>query len=147
MGGFHIRITPIPHWSFPSRPTILSSIFKSVFVNARGACLSLMLTGVLWGCDSQTSKMEAIESQSKVLICSLNASPLKIEITKGSLDATLLYDGKESKINLLEVKDFYQIIMRFDPQIGQLKINKMGNELTQLKSGNEQVATCLIEMR
>jgi len=106
-----------------------------------------MLTGVLWGCDSQTSKMEAIESQSKVLICSLNASPLKIEITKGSLDATLLYDGKESKINLLEVKDFYQIIMRFDPQIGQLKINKMGNELTQLKSGNEQVATCLIEMR
>jgi hypothetical protein len=37
--------------------------------------------------------------------------------------------------------------MRFDPQIGQLKINKMGNELTQLKSGKEQIATCLIEMR
>jgi hypothetical protein len=106
-----------------------------------------MLSVFLWGCDSQTSKIEAIESQSKLLICSLNGNPLKIEITKDSLDAVLIYESKESKINLLEVKDFYQIIMRFDPQIGQLKINKMGNELTQLKSGKEQIATCLIEMR
>ncbi len=106
-----------------------------------------MLTLALWGCDSQTPKIEAIDSQTKTLTCSLNGSPVKIEITKGSLDAALLYEGKESKINLLEVKDFYQIIMRFDPQIGQLKINKMGNELTQLKSGNEQVVACLNESR
>jgi hypothetical protein len=116
-------------------------------MNARGAFLSLILTLVLWGCDSQAPKIEAIDSQAKTLKCSLNGSPLKIEITKGSLDAAMLYEGKESKINLLEVKDFYQIIMRFDPQIGQLKINKMGNELTQLKSGIEQVATCLNELR
>ena len=50
-------------------------------------------------------------------------------------------------MNLLEVKDFYQILMRFDPQIGQLKINKMGNELTQVKSGNEQVSTCVAELK
>jgi len=106
-----------------------------------------MLTMVLGGCDSQTPKIEAIDSQTKMLSCSLNASPLKIEITKGSLDAVMLYEGKESKINLLEVKDFYQIIMRFDPQIGQLKINKIGNELTQLKSGNEQVTTCVAELK
>ena len=106
-----------------------------------------MLTMVLGGCDSQAPKIEAIDSQTKMLSCSLNASPLKIEITKGSLDAVMLYEGKESKINLLEVKDFYQIIMRFDPQIGQLKINKMGSELTQLKGGNEQIATCLNELR
>jgi hypothetical protein len=36
--------------------------------------------------------------------------------------------------------------MRFDPQIGQLKINKMGNELIQLKSGNEQITTCSIQL-
>jgi hypothetical protein len=68
-------------------------------------------------------------------------------ITKGSLDASLLYDSKEIKANLLEVKDFYQILMRFDPQIGQLKINKMGNELTQLKSGNEQTTACVAELK
>jgi hypothetical protein len=50
-------------------------------------------------------------------------------------------------VNLLEVKDFYQILMRFDPQIGQLKINKMGNELTQVKAGNEQAATCMAELK
>jgi hypothetical protein len=37
--------------------------------------------------------------------------------------------------------------MRYDPQIGQLKINKLGNELTQLKSGNEQVTTCITELK
>jgi len=116
-------------------------------MNVRGVFLSLMLTLVLWGCDSQAPKIEVIDSQAKTLTCSLNGSPLKIEITKSSLDAAMFYEGKESKINLLEVKDFYQIIMRFDPQIGQLKINKMGNELTQLKSGIEQVATCLDELR
>ena len=83
----------------------------------------------------------------QVLTCSLNGSPIQIGITKGSLDANLLYEGKELKVNLLEVKDFYQILMRFDPQIGQLKINKMGNELTQVKSGNEQVSTCVAELK
>jgi hypothetical protein len=111
---------------------------KGVFI-----CLTLTLT--LWGCDSQAPKIAAIDSQSKILTCTLNASPLKIVITKGSLDAGLLYEGKELKVNLLEVKDFYQILMRFDPHIGQLKINKLGNELIQLKSGDEQIATCATE--
>ena len=106
-----------------------------------------MLSLVLWGCDSQTPKIDAIDSQTKTLTCSLNGGTIKMDITKGSLDALFLYEGREMKVNLLEVKDFYQIIMRFDPQIGQLKINKMGNELTQLKSGIEQVATCLDELR
>jgi hypothetical protein len=116
-------------------------------MSPRGALVSLILTIVLWGCDSQTSKIEAIDSQTKTLICALNGSPMKIEISKGSLDASLIYDGKQLKINLLEVKDFYQIIMRFDPQIGQLKINKMGNELRQLKSGNEQIIACITELK
>ena len=101
----------------------------------------------LWGCDSQTAKIEAINSQTKTLSCSLNGSPIKIEIMKGSLDASLLFEDKEIKVNFLEVKDFYQILMRFDPQIGQLKINKMGNELTQLKSGIEKITTCTTELK
>ena len=113
----------------------------------KGVLISLLLTLALCGCDSQAPKIEAIDSQSKVLTCSLNGSPIQIEIIKGSLDANLLYEGKELKVNLLEVKDFYQILMRFDPQIGQLKINKMGNELTQVKGGNEQVATCVAELK
>ncbi len=111
------------------------------------ALSNVILMLLLTGCDSQTPKIEAIDSQTKTLSCSLNGSPLKIEITKGSLDAVLLYEGKESKINLLEVKDFYQIIMRFDPQIGQLKMNKLGNELIQVKVGNERVTTCVAELK
>jgi hypothetical protein len=109
--------------------------------------ISLLLTLALWGCDAQAPKIEAIDSQSKTLSCSLNGSPAQILITKGSLDGILLYEGKESKVNLLEVKDFYQIIMRFDPQIGQLKINKMGNELTQVKAGSEQTTACVAELK
>jgi hypothetical protein len=116
-------------------------------MKAQAVFISVMLTVVLCGCDGQGPKIEAVDSQSKTLSCSLNGSPAQIVITKGSLDASLLYDGKEIKVNLLEVKDFYQIIMRFDPLIGQLKINKLGNELTQLKSGNEQVATCITELK
>ena len=101
-----------------------------------------MLTLFLCGCDAQEPKIEAIDSQSKTLSCSLNGNPAQISITKGSLDASLLYEGKVIKVNLLEVKDFYQIIMRFDSKIGQLKINKIGNELTQLKSGNEVITAC-----
>ena len=116
-------------------------------MGVKGVFTSLMLTLALWGCDSQAPKVEAIDHQSKILTCSLNGSPAQILITKGSLDASLLYDSKEIKVNLLEVKDFYQILMRFDPQIGQLKINKMGNELTQLKSGNEQTTACVAELK
>jgi hypothetical protein len=116
-------------------------------MNLKGVSISLMLTLALWGCDSQAPKIEVIDNQSKVLKCTLNGSPIQIGITKGSLDANLLYEGKELKVNLLEVKDFYQILMRFDPQIGQLKMNKMGNELTQVKNGNEQVSTCVAELK
>ena len=116
-------------------------------MNAKAAFISVVLTLVLWGCDAQGPTIEAIDNQSKTLSCSLNGSPAQILIAKGSLDAILLYEGKEIKVNLLEVKDFYQIIMRFDLQIGQLKINKMGNELTQLKGGNEQVTTCVAELK
>jgi len=101
-----------------------------------------VLTLFLCGCDAQGPKIEAIDSQSKTLSCFLDGTPAQILITKGSLDASLLYEGKVIKVNLLEVKDFYQIIMRFDSKIGQLKINKMGNELTQLKSGNEVITAC-----
>ncbi|MBU3607321.1 hypothetical protein [Polynucleobacter nymphae] len=120
---------------------------KSSGMRTQELLISILLSLALWGCDSQAPKVEAIDSQSKVLTCSLNGSPTQIGITKGSLDANLLYEGKELKVNLLEVKDFYQILMRFDPQIGQLKINKMGNELTQVKSGNEQVSTCVAELK
>ena len=114
-------------------------------MKARTALISTVLILVLCGCDAQAPKIEAIDSQSKTLSCSLNGNPAQILITKGSLDASLVYEDKELKVNLLEVKDFYQILMRFDPQIGQLKINKMGNELTQLKSGNEKITTCMAE--
>ncbi|MBU3603786.1 hypothetical protein [Polynucleobacter sp. AP-Kaivos-20-H2] len=116
-------------------------------MNTRSRFIGLMLTLVLWGCDSQAPKIEAIESQNKSLSCSLNGSPLKIEITKGSLDAAMYYEGKESKINLLEVKDFYQIIMRFNPQIGQLKINKMGNELIQFRNSEERITSCTTQLK
>ena len=101
----------------------------------------------LWGCDSQAPKIEAIDSQTKTLSCSLNGDPITIGIIKGSLDASLLFEGKEIKVNLLEVKDFYQILMRFDPQIGQLKINQLGTELTQVKSGNEKITACTTEVK
>ena len=116
-------------------------------MDLKGALSSVMLVFLLMGCVPQAPKIEAIDNQTKTLTCSLNGDPISIAITKGSLDASLLYGGKEIKANLLEVKDFYQIIMRFDPQIGQLKINKMGNELAQLKSGNEQVTTCITELK
>ena len=116
-------------------------------MRTQGVLISLLLMLALWGCDAQAPKVEAIDSQGKTLTCSLNGSPIQISITKGSLDASLLYEGKEIKANLLEVKDFYQILMRFDPQIGQLKINKAGNELTQVKGGNEQVSTCVAELK
>jgi hypothetical protein len=104
-----------------------------------------LVTLLLWGCDASGPTIEAINSQTKVILCTLNGGPLKLEITKGSLDANLFLADKEIKVNLLEVKDSYQILMRFDPQIGQLKINKIGNELMQVKNGNEQTVACVAE--
>jgi hypothetical protein len=116
-------------------------------MDLKGAHSRVMLVLLLMGCGPQSPKIEVIDNQTKTLTCSLNGNPISIAITKGSLDASLLYGDKEIKANLLEVKDFYQIIMRFDPQIGQLKINKLGNELTQVKGGNEQVTACVAELK
>jgi hypothetical protein len=109
----------------------------------RHLCLSL-IAPLLWGCDSSEPKFEAINSQNKQIQCALNGSPIKLEITKGSLDANLFLADKEIKVNLLEVKDFYQILMRFDPSIGQLKINKAGTELIQLREAQERTEPCSI---
>lgn len=100
---------------------------------------------LLLGCDTGGPSVEPINTQNKVIRCTLNGSPLRIDITKGSLDANLFLGEREIKVNLLEVKDSYQILMRFDPQIGQLKMNKMGNELMQVKNGNEQTVACVAE--
>ena len=104
-----------------------------------------LVTLVLWGCDAGGPSIEPINSRNKMINCTLDGSPLRIDITKDSLDANLFLGDREIKVNLLEVKDFYQILMRFDPQIGQLKINKMGNELMQVKNGNEQTIACVAE--
>ena len=107
----------------------------------RHLCLSLIAL-LLWACDSSEPKFEAINNQDKQIQCTLNGSPIKLEITKGSLDANLFLANKEIKVNLLEVKDFYQILMRFDPSIGQLKINKAGTELIQLREAQERTEPC-----
>ena len=107
-------------------------------------CLAPLL---LLGCDSGGPVLESINSQNKSIQCTLNASPLRIDITKGSLDANLFLGGKEMKVNLLEVKDFYQILMRFDPEIGQLKINKAGTELIQLHKAQERTESCSTELK
>jgi hypothetical protein len=104
-----------------------------------------LVTLFLWGCDAGKPTFEAINSQNKIIQCTLNGSPLKLEITKGSLDANLFLVNKEIKVNLLEVKDFYQVLMRFDPNIGQLKINKAGTELIQLREGQERIESCSME--
>ena len=70
-----------------------------------------------------------------------------LEIVKGSLDTNLFLADKEIKVNLLEVKDFYQILMRFDPNVGQLKINKAGTELIQLRESQERIETCSMQLK
>jgi hypothetical protein len=107
-------------------------------------CLAPLL---LLGCDAGGPVLEAINSQNKSIQCTLNASPLRIDVTKGSLDANLFLGDKEIRVNLLEVKDFYQILMRFDPQIGQLKINKAGTELIQLRKAQERIESCSTELQ
>jgi len=116
-------------------------------MSVKAAFISSVLMLVLCGCDPQAPKIEAIDSQSKTLLCSLNASSLQIEIAKGSLDASLFLGEREIKVNLLEVKDFYQILMRFDPNIGQLKINKAGTELIQLRESQERTESCTMQLR
>ena len=106
-----------------------------------------LVTLFLWGCDAGKPTFEAINSQNKIIQCTLNGSPLKLEITKGSLDANLFLADKEIKVNLLEVKDFYQVLMRFDPEIGQLKINKAGTELIQLRKAQERTESCSTELK
>ena len=102
---------------------------------------------LLWGCDASGPTFESIDSQNKIIQCALNGSLLKIDITKGSLDAKLFLGDREIKVNLLEVKEFYQILMRFDPSIGQLKINKAGTELIQLREGQERVESCSLKLK
>lgn len=109
-------------------------------------CLCLVSLS-LWGCDAGGPTVEAINSQNKVIQCTVNGGPLKLEITKGSLDANLFLADKEIKVNLLEVKDFYQILMRFDPNIGQLKINKAGTELIQLREAQERIEACSMQLK
>ena len=109
-------------------------------------CICLF-TLLLWGCDAGGPSFEAINNQNKAIQCSLNGSPLRLEITKGSLDANLFLADKEIKVNLLEVKDFYQVLMRYDPNIGQLKINKAGTELIQLREAQERTESCATELK
>jgi len=96
----------------------------------------------LTGCNEQREKTKSIEEQSKTISCTLNDKALKIAISKGSLTANFIYDGKTSLVNLLKFQDTYQILMKFDPQIGQLKINQTGTELTQLVNQQEKRASC-----
>jgi hypothetical protein len=85
----------------------------------------------LTACNEQPPKSVSIEDRSKTINCILNDQNLEIVISKGTLTANFIYDGKSSLVNLLKFKDTYQILMKFDPQIGQLKINQLGTELTQ----------------
>ncbi len=96
----------------------------------------------LTGCNEQREKTKSIEEQSKTISCTLNDKALEIAISKGSLTANFIYDGKTSLVNLLKFQDTYQILMKFDPQIGQLKINQTGTELTQLVNQQEKRASC-----
>jgi hypothetical protein len=90
----------------------------------------------LTGCNEQREKTKSIEEQSKTISCTLNDKALEIAISKGSLTANFIYDGKTSLVNLLKFQ------MKFDPQIGQLKINQTGTELTQLVNQQEKRASC-----
>lgn len=95
----------------------------------------------LIGCNEQL-KIEPIEGQSKTIVCSLNNQVLEIEISKGSLNANLTYAGRKSLVNLLKFQDAYQILMKFDSQIGQLKFNQAGTELIQFLNQQEKRTSC-----
>jgi len=93
-------------------------------------------------CNEQAPKSVSIEDRSKTIHCILNEKNLEIVISKGSLTANFLYGGKTSLVNLLKFKDTYQILMKFDPQIGQLKINQEGTKLTQFVNQQEKHTAC-----
>lgn len=94
------------------------------------------------GCDVQKPEFAPIDNQNKVIQCTVSGNPVLITVKQGLLDAELQYAEKKFNANLLEVKDFYQIIMRFDPTIGQLKINRAANELTQVLGSRENIGAC-----
>ena len=96
----------------------------------------------LTACNEQAPKSVSIEDRSKTIHCILNDQTLEILISKDSLTANFIYDGKTSLVNLLKFKDTYQILMKFDPQIGQLKINQDGTELTQFINQQEKRTSC-----
>lgn len=96
----------------------------------------------LVGCNEQQAKTVSIEEQSKTIQCTLNDQTLEIEVSKGSLNANFIYAGKKSLVNLLKFQDTYQILMKFDPQIGQLKINQEGTKLTQFVNQQEKHTAC-----
>jgi len=96
----------------------------------------------LVGCNEQLGKTELLEGQDKKIICKLNDQALEIEISKGSLNANLIYEGKKSLVNLLKFQDTYHILMKFDPQIGQLKLNQAGTELIQFLNQQEKRTSC-----
>jgi hypothetical protein len=97
---------------------------------------------LLSSCDSQKPEFEAIDNRNKVIQCTVSGNPILIKVKQGSLDAELQFAKKKFNANLLEVKDFYQIIMRFDPTIGQLKINRAATELTQVMGSQENIGAC-----
>jgi hypothetical protein len=142
VGCIHIWFASIPDWSFATGV----EININVLIRLKYLYLCL-IPPLIWGCDAGGPKFESINSQNKQIQCTLNSSPLQLEISKGSLDANLFLGGREMKVNLLEVKDFYQILMRFDPNIGQLKINKAGTELIQLRDGQERIESCLLKLK
>jgi hypothetical protein len=96
----------------------------------------------LAGCNEQRAKTVSIEEQSKTIQCTLNDKTLEIVVSKGSLNANFIYEDKKSLVNLLKFQDTYQILMKFDPQIGQLKINQEGTELTQFINQQEKRTVC-----
>jgi hypothetical protein len=101
----------------------------------------------LVGCNEQRAKSVSIEDRSKTINCTLNDQTLEIEVSKGSLNANFIYEDKKSLVNLLKFQDTYQILMKFDPQIGQLKINQEGTELTQFINQQEKRTACKTILR
>ncbi len=108
----------------------------------QNSILSALFFLFLVSCDVHQTKAQLIEAQTKIINCTLNGSPLGIEISKGSLNANFIFEGKKELVNLLKFQDNYQILMKYEAQIGQLKINQAGTELTQLLNKKEIRTTC-----
>ncbi len=108
---------------------------------------SSLLIMLLIGCDSQKPKVEAIDHQSKTIQCTLNGKPFQMDINQGSLEGNLYIDGKELRFELLKFSNEYQIIIRFDPEVGQLKFNQANNQLFQLRYGQERLEPCTTQVK